>query len=232
MFGLHPDTKVILNAYCAHPIIERFWTTYREKGHLQTIRAKGIEYAMGFNYSVYYGHPRMEHLINIRRNMGMVAEMQRAGLKVIPDLCWFNDVDLDQYIQWINYNKVSVLGVSLQLSRDEAVMARNLIDLKRLQDSCPDVKKWIINGPSKPYRIKMLMDDYRDLIFMNKYAHQLASYRLVWDFESATFVKQINENGEVISRKDALKKNCDFFTEFVQGKNHHLFHSEYFGKQE
>jgi hypothetical protein len=229
---LHPKTKVILNAYCLDPCIETFWTTFRRKEHFKALVDKGIKYGMGFNYSVYYGHPRMEHLINMRRNFGIISDMQKAGMFVIPDLCWFDDLDIKQFVDWMNDNQVSVVSTSLQLARDNSIMARNMFDLDYMQAHCPTVKRWIINGPSTPYRIRLLADRYRDIVIMNKHIQQLSKYRMIWDYKCNAYVKAINEKGELIPKKQAFETNCKFYEDLVFGKNLDKFDPAYLKKEQ
>lgn len=228
LFKLHPDTKVILNAYCQDPLLEKFWTSHRAKDHFQRIRDMGVEYALGFNYSVYHGHPRMEHLINIKRNFQIIENMQEAGFKVIPDLCWHNSADLKQFVEWINAQYLHTVSISLQLSRDNRIMARNLLDIDFMIENCPNVKRWIVNGPSTPSRISLLKERIPNLIIMNSRCYQVSKYNMVWDYSCNEYVKSITDKGELIKRVDAILQNYQFFVDLVNGDNLDKFGKDYF----
>lgn len=228
MFDLHPNTKVILNSYCPDPIIESFWEHYRANDLLAQIYAKGVHYSLGFNYSFYFGQPRMEHLINLRRNFGIITDLQEAGFKVIPDLCWMTILDIERIAAWINKNNVTIVSMSVQLSRNNEFMARNLLDIEKLQLLCPNVQKWIVNGPSTAYRVRFVMQHCKNMVLMNKFAYQQASYRLSWDYNCNDYVKVFKPSGKSITRRESFEKMCQFFKDIVDGIGLDRFGKNYF----
>lgn len=217
-FHILPETKVILTGFCQDPLIEKFWLGYKANGHLERLKEIGFDYAFGFNYSVYHGQPRMEHIINIRRNFKMLEDMQRVGIKVIPDLCWHNDADLDQFIAWLNKNMVKYASISLQLARNNSLLARNIRDINKLTSSCPTVKKWIVNGPTVPRRIRLLATRIPNMALMNSRCFQLSKFLQVWDFKCNDWVKCVKPTGELISRLEAFQRNCALYDDVVGGR--------------
>jgi len=217
-FQIRPETKLVLTGFCLDPLLESFWANFKKKGHLERIKELGFDYAFGFNYSVYHGQPRMEHLINIRRNFVMIEEMQKVGINVIPDFCWHNDADIDQYIQWINKNMVQYASVSFQLARHNALLARNISDINKITTNCPSVKKWIINGPTVPRRVRLLATRIPNMALMNSRCFQLSKFLQTWDFKCNDWMKCVKPTGELISRLEAFERNCQLYDDIVGGK--------------
>jgi hypothetical protein len=219
IFRLHPKTKIIMTSYCQDQIIEQFWRSREIKKHFREIKKRGVDYSLAFNFSVYHGTPRMEHLINIKRNFELISEMQNEGINVIPDLGWHNAADLEQIVEWLNNNLVRHVSISFQLARENELMARNVEDTMFLVKHCPNVKKWIINGATTPRRIRQWVKRLPGMVLMNARSYQLAKYFMVWDFKCNDFVKGVKSNGEIISRSEALMKICQFYDDLVAGRN-------------
>ena len=230
-YQIRPTTGLFLTSYCQDPLIEKFWHSYKDKGHFKRLKEVGFDYALGFNYSVYHCQPRMEHLINIRRNFAIIDDLQAAGIKVIPDLCWHNSADLEQFATWINKNMVQYASVSFQKARNNALLARNIVDLQFLVKNCPSVKKWIINGPSVPRRIRLLSTRIQNMVLMNTRIFQLSKFLQVWDFKCNDWVKCVKPSGKFISRLEAFKRNCSLFEDVVSGINLERF-GDYFSKED
>lgn len=216
-FDILPTTKVILTGFCQDPLLETFWMGYKKKGHLERLKEIGFDYSFAFNYSIYHGQPRMEHLINLRRNFQLLEDTQAAGIPVIPDFCWHNDADLDQFIMWLNNNMVKYASISLQLARNNSLLARNIADINKLTSSCPTVKKWIINGPTVPRRIRLLATRIPNMILMNSRCFQLSKFLQTWDFTCNDWMKCVKHTGELISRLEAFERNCKMYDDIVSG---------------
>ena len=229
-FDICPETKVILTGFCQDPLLERFWMGYKNKKHLQTLKDMGFDYTFAFNYSIYHGQPRMEHLINLRRNFQLMENMQEAGIKVIPDLCWHNDADLKQFITWINNNAVQYASISLQLARNNSLLARNIADINKLTSSCPTVKKWIINGPTVPRRVRLLATRIPNMVLMNSRCFQLSKFLQTWDFKCNDWMKCVKLSGKLINRLEAFTRNCKMYDDVVSGKLEHF--GDYFSQDD
>lgn len=217
-FEIRPETKLILTGFCLDPLLDRFWHGYKSKGHLKKIKALGFDYAFGFNFSVYHGQPRMEHLINIHKNFVMIEELQNVGINVIPDFCWHNDADIEQFIAWINTNMVQYASVSFQLARQNNILARNIADINKFTSRCPSVKKWIINGPTVPRRIRLLATRIPNMALMNSRCFQLSKFLQTWDYKCNDWMKCVKPTGELISRLEAFEKNCQMYDDIVSGR--------------
>jgi hypothetical protein len=228
MYDIHPDTEVIVTGYCQDPVLEDFWTNMNKEYLMERLREKGVSVVMGFNYSLYHGDPRMEHLINIRRCFEIMKRAEMAGLKSIPDICWHNSADMQQFVEWINTNKVTTVSTSTQCCRENSYIAKNIYDLDYLMSKCPDVKRWIINGPSTPSRIRLFAQRFPKMVLMSSRACQLAKYNMVWDYKCNEYVKCVAEDGSLISRADAFMINCRFFDDVVAGVGLDKFGQDYF----
>lgn len=231
VFRLDANTKIIMTGYCQDHILEQFWRSRKAKKHFKEIKKRGVDYSLAFNFSVYHGTPRMEHLINIKRNFELIQEMQDEGMHVIPDLGWHNQADLEQLAEWLNNNYVRHASISFQLARENELMARNVEDTMFLVKNCPNVKKWIINGVTTPRRVRQWVKRIPGMVLMNARSYQLAKYFMVWDFKCNDFVKGVKENGEIISRAEALVKICDFYNDLVAGKELDRFGEYFDGKR-
>jgi hypothetical protein len=229
MYDLHPDTEVIVTGYCKDNVLESFWTNREREYLLHKIKAKGVKTLLGFNYSVYHKDPRMEHLVNMRRCFQIMDEAQKIGFKTIPDICWHNSADMNQFIEWINKNKVSVVSTSMQCCRENAYIAKYVYDLEYIASKCPDVKRWIINGPSTPSRIRMFAELFPKMVLMSSRAGQLAKYNMIWDFKCNEYVKCVKPDGSLLSRAEAFQINCQFFEDVVAGVGLERFGEGYFG---
>lgn len=107
------EIEGVLQFYVKDRTLEGFWDN-RELLYKQ-LKLFKWRAVIAPNFSVYEDAPRIDHLYNIQRSSIVYNELIRMGLPAIPDLSWYNQIDLDQWIREINKNKLKTISFSFQV---------------------------------------------------------------------------------------------------------------------
>lgn len=112
------------------------------------------------NFSVYEDAPRMDHLYNMKRSSIVYNEMLEVGLPAVPDISWYNRIDLDQWIREIVRNGVKIIAFSFQTvstqSKATNTWRHYLMGYHYLLSRIPDDVEVIIAGIVSPDRLQTL----------------------------------------------------------------------------
>ena len=77
------ESELVAIGYGTDPLVEAFWT---RRYSLYPFIAEKVDLVLAPNYSMY-GSQRVEHLMNFRRNLLVAAEMVKAGIPAVPNIC-------------------------------------------------------------------------------------------------------------------------------------------------
>ncbi|WP_302386987.1 DUF4417 domain-containing protein [Emergencia timonensis] len=128
------------------------------------------------NYSVYEDAPRIDHLYNIKRSSIVYNELLAAGLPAVPDVSWYNKIDLDQWIQEINRKDVKCIAFSFQTVgtglRASNLYVHYLTAFKYLTERIPAETEIIVAGMVSAKRVQLLLESCQNpLSILNQSAY-------------------------------------------------------------
>lgn len=158
VLNLNNPVKGVLQFYVKDRAIEGFWDNRRELyKQLQEFPWAAI---IAPNFSVYEDAPRIDHLYNIKRSNVIYNELLEQELPAVPDISWYNRIDLDQWIREINDSGIKTIAYSFQ-TVSTATKAANiwrhyLMGYEYLMKNIPEDVNVIIAGLSSPERLRFV----------------------------------------------------------------------------
>lgn len=156
--NIDQDIKGVLQFYVKDRAIEGLWDN--RKDLYKELLQFPWESVIAPNFSVYEDAPRMDHLYNMKRSSIIYNEMLDAGLPAIPDLSWYNRIDLDQWCREINKNKVKTIAFSFQTvstqSKASNTWRHYLMGYHYLMQQIPEDVSVVIAGIVSPDRLQIL----------------------------------------------------------------------------
>lgn len=190
-YNIPPESKLILT-FCAKDILleqiwthsnnwngsESFWDGVASYAGHAAINAKGIrdiDASMSIEYSCFADAPRMDHVINIKRNIISAHELSKRGVPIILDAIVRTDMDLDRILTWGREQNVSWYLLNFQ--RTKAVSWVTKLISHRIERILAKGGKAIVSGIANPSMIKELIGRYRGHIaFTNTVVSMKTNY--------------------------------------------------------
>lgn len=158
--NLPEPVKGVLQFYVKDRTLEGFW----DKRHNIYSQLRQFPWAaiIAPNYSVYEDAPRVDHLYNIKRSSIVYNELLEAGFPAVPDISWYNRIDLDQWIQEINRKSVQCIAFSFQTVgtglRASNLYVNYLAAFKYLTEHISPKTEIIIAGLVSAKRVQLLKE--------------------------------------------------------------------------
>lgn len=214
--NLHQEAKGVLEFYVKDRTLEGFWDKRHEiYKDLQKLNWSVI---IAPNFSVYEDAPRIDHLYNMKRSSIVYNEMIELGLSAVPDLTWYNQIDLDQWIREINLHSVKTISYSFQVTdirlKHSSWWRHYLLGFRYMCQRIPEDVQIIIAGIVSPSRLVNAIKNAaggRRLIVLNQTAY-LQSRRGI-----------LSETGykadENLSKNQIFIKNLEFYRKQYEGLN-------------
>lgn len=168
-YKMKAKTKVILSFCTEDDLLESIWTRQFQdwgggKTFWQSLAEFGFDAAISVNYSCFANHPRMEHVLSLKRNLLAAQRLAEAGIPVIMDLMWHTELDFDRLVDWALENKMRWYNINCQTMK-KASWAMDLIFkyADRLFEHVPDARL-LINGILDIGRVEALVARYGERI--------------------------------------------------------------------
>lgn len=173
-----PETKVGIHFYVRDKFLEGFWR-HREQIY-PLLRQFNLVFSP--NFSVYEDSPRYEHLVNIRRSVVVYEEMLGRGIRVAPDVAWYQKTDLDNWAEYVRRNEIKCIATSAQTVGTGLHTLGSwkgyLAGIRYLAELLPRDVGIVIVGVSSPRKVAVAFREIarngRRLCFMNSQAFMLA----------------------------------------------------------
>lgn len=208
VLNIENDIEGVLEFYIKDRTLEGFWDKREEVyPELKKFKWRAI---IAPNFSVYEDAPRVDHLYNMKRTSIVYNEMIDHNLPTVPDISWYNQIDLDQWIREINKNGLQTIAFSFQVV-DVRLKASNLwkhylMGFKYLCQRIGDVQI-VIAGVISPDRLNIIRKAAggKRLIILNQTAY-LQSRRGI---ASSTGYKA----SEKLSKNEILIENLAYYNE-------------------
>jgi len=197
-----PDASKLILSFCTKDAtLERIWK-FSESWQDQQSFWDGVAYyaehqgltaSFSVEFSCYSNAPRLDHLINIKRNIISAHELSKRGIPIILDAIVRTDADLIRLTQWGKKNDIKWYVLNFQrLRRTQWLLA--LIE-KRIEIVIGAGGNAIISGIAAPDIASFLINKYGDRISIT---NTVVS-------ESAVFFTALNEQGK--REKSTLPKS-------------------------
>jgi hypothetical protein len=194
--SINSDAKTVLSFCTEDDLIEAIWTHQfknwgNKKNFWQNLADFHFDAALSVNYSCFSNHPRMEHIINMKRNLLSAQRMAEVGIPVIMDLMWHSELDFDRLVQWGMRQNMRWYNMNCQTLK-KASWALKLVMryADRLFDTAGDVRL-LINGILAEDRIKTLAERYgkQRISLCNFGAFMHTSYHRYFDHNTNTWLR-------------------------------------------
>lgn len=199
--------KGVLEFYVKDRTLEGFWDRRHEI--YRNLKQLNWSVIIAPNFSVYEDAPRVDHLYNMKRSSIVYNEMMEAGLPAVPDLTWYNQIDLDQWIREINKNSVKTISYSFQVTdvrlKHSSWWRHYLMGFRYMCQRIPEDVQIIIAGIVSPNRLAAIKKaaKNRKLVILNQTAYLQSRKGIL----SETGYKA----DEVLSKNQIFIKNMDFY---------------------
>lgn len=213
--NLSEDTKGVLEFYVKDRTLEGFWD--KRKEIYKELKQLSWSVVIAPNFSVYEDAPRVDHLYNMKRASIVYNEMIEIGLPAVPDLTWYNQIDLDQWIREINKNNIKTISYSFQVTdirlKHSSWWRHYLMGFRYMCQRIPEDVQIIIAGIVSPNRLNPIKRaaGKRKLIILNQTAY-LQSRRGI-----------LSETGykadESMSKNQIFMRNLEFYRKHYEALN-------------
>lgn len=171
-----PDTSKLILSFCSKDeLLEQIWThsdnwrkgesfwdgvaAYAGDAAIKKWGKRDIDASMSVEFSCFADAPRMEHMINIKRNIISAHELSHRGVPMILDAIVRTELDLARTLEW--GRKHNILWFVLNFQRTKAVSWLMQLISDRIEQVINAGGKAIISGIANPAMIKTLMKKYR-----------------------------------------------------------------------
>jgi hypothetical protein len=188
-YKISPDAKVLLHFYAKDNLLELIWRLQDMdwgdgKNFWEHIAGYGFDGVVSVNYSCFSNQPRMEHVINIKRNIITAQQLSKVGVPVILDLMFHSDMDRDRLLVWGRDNGVKWYSMNCQTLK-KAHWAVDLISttVDEVLVAHPGAKV-LLNGPFDRKRVTTLAKRFGDNIRVSNCAFMKISMGLGYDARS------------------------------------------------
>lgn len=204
--NLKEPVKGVLQFYVKDRTLEGIWDNRANViGQLQEFPWQAV---ISPNFSVYEDAPRIDHLYNIKRSSIVYNEMIAAGLPAVPDISWYNRIDLDQWIREINDRDIKCIAFSFQTvgtgTKASNTYLNYVMGFKYLTDRISPETDIVLAGVASPARVKILRGICRNRISVLNQTAYVHSRRGI-----------LSETGKsasgLIGKNDLMMRNIDFY---------------------
>lgn len=169
------EIQGVLEFYVKDRTLEGFWDN--RKAIYEQLKVFQWRAVIAPNFSVYEDAPRVDHIYNIRRSRIVYNELRQHDLPAVPDISWYNQIDLDNWIRDINTNDLKTISFSFQVV-DVRLKASNLwkhylMGFKYLCQRLNEDIQIIVTGIVSPVRLQAVKRaaGKRKLIVLNQTAY-------------------------------------------------------------
>ena len=162
--SLHPGTRVILLLFANDPLLETwFWPSRHQI--LEDLKTWKPDVVVAPDFSVWHRDPWMERQWAIVRSLRLYGLLQEHGIAAIPHVFWGDKDQFEQWVRWLQANRVQWISMDLQCQRGPH-WSRFLLELaefrKALDDSAP---RLLVNGTLNERTIRAILEIWPETSF-------------------------------------------------------------------
>lgn len=209
------EIEGVLEFYVRDRTLEGFW----DNRHMVYEQLKRLKWrvVLAPNFSVYEDAPRIDHLYNMKRSSIVYNELIEQDLPAVPDISWYNQIDLDQWIREIKKNQLKTIAFSFQVV-DVRLKASNLwkhylMGFKYLCQRISKEVEIIVTGVVSPNRLAAVKAaaGERKLFVLNQTAY--VQSRRGW------LSSKMEKAPESMTKNDILLANIEYYNEQYKRMN-------------
>ncbi len=172
-WGIGEETLLLCMGNTLDGTLEKLWTAQGEENVWGPLQGLGFDAATSLNFSIYFDHPRLEHLVNIKRTWLTVKRMQEtSGLIPIPHLQWGAPLDLERQLDYARSQGFHTLTLNLQMFKRQG-WDTVLDGIAVIRKRAPELR-FLIAGVAGLKRLAELAEMLPNACFTNTTAHYLA----------------------------------------------------------
>lgn len=163
-----PETSKALLSFCStDPLLERIWTHSNKWQNDESFwdgiaaynHSNGIDGSLSIEFSCFADAPRMDHLLNIKRNIISAHELSNRGIPTLLDAIIRTDLDLKRTVAWGREH--GVLWYLLNFQRTKPVPWLYDLISGRIEQILQAGGKAIISGLGNLELMSSLLKQYR-----------------------------------------------------------------------
>lgn len=174
-YNVPADSQLILTFCTKDELLEQIWThsnnwsrgesfwdgvaSYAGEAAKNLKGKRDIDASVSVEFSCFADSPRMEHMLNIKRNIISAHELSHRGVPIILDAIVRTDLDLKRTLNWGKRQDVKWYLLNFQRTKTVPWMLKLISS--RLEQVFEAGGKAIVNGIANPGMIKALMKKYR-----------------------------------------------------------------------
>ncbi|MDI6711023.1 MAG: DUF4417 domain-containing protein [Bacillota bacterium] len=178
------STKILLVNHGEDSFLENYWRFSKVRGYAQAIKKSGIVLATGLNFSLFDEHPRLTHLVSMKKSLITTKELIEAGVPAIPHMYWKNQADLDRWVDFLNRNPhVNAVSVNFTYRRANDVFASGIKDLQWIRGKINRQITCFVIGVSSPHRVAWVCRELKPSIIIAGKIQRAACARRLLDGE-------------------------------------------------
>ena len=175
-YQILPASKLILTFCTKDELLEKLWTYsenwqngqsiwdglayYTRENLIKNIGHGDLDASMSMEFSCFSDTPRMEHLINIKRNIISAHEFSHRGVPMILDAMGKDKMDLARLVHWGVKNAVKWYVLNCQGTKKVPWVMKWLRERIDLILSSHRRNKVLVSGIADIERIRHLVDAY------------------------------------------------------------------------
>lgn len=204
--NLEKEIKGVLQFYVKDRTLEGVWDN--RKNIYKQLKEFPWRVIISPNFSVYEDAPRIDHLYNIKRSSIMYNEMLEEGLPAVPDVSWYNRIDLDQWIREINKKEISCIAFSFQTvdtrSKASNTYLHYMMGYKYLVDRISTDVEIILAGLVSSKRVQILKRESKHKLSILNQSAFVQSRRGILSEEMVSAPLEMSKN-------EIMMRNIDYY---------------------
>lgn len=203
-YGTSKETKFVLFGYGEDNLLERVWDQ-RQK-IIRHIARLGFSLVIPPNYSIWLDQPHAERLINLKRSLIFMEELQSEGTPSIPNIYWSGRRDLERWAKWINTNAVETIAINLQTHRAEKEWVQVINELSYFSELIGLNVRTLITGPSVENRISDIKSIFPNVTIINGKCSRSAASGIELNISPVT-MQIVEVPGRMQRRNEVFRNN-------------------------
>jgi hypothetical protein len=100
--------------------LENFWGMPYRQNFYSALKNSGFSIVTGPTFSVIReetGYPAPQNIVMQNRHHKIISEIQDSGLIPAPNIYWRNELDMKNWIDWLNKNQISIISRDFSMTK-------------------------------------------------------------------------------------------------------------------
>jgi hypothetical protein len=208
-WGIGGETALLCIGNTLDGYLEELWRAQGHENVWGRLQALGFNAATSLNFSLYLDHPRLEHLVNIKRTWLTVQRMQETSRLIpIPHLQWATLLDLKRQLDYARAQGFHTLTLNLQMIKRQGWQTV-AAGIPIIRERAPDLRL-LITGVAGLKRMAELAEALPNASFTNTTVHYLAQRHVRLRRDGTRLIKEPVEGHPDLVLADNVRLYRDF----------------------